>query len=97
MKSERIFVGPIYHNEEFVDNTILVQARNGKYLELYQTKNFLLRLALEFSLLQDSSFIGNSNTAKRYTKSEELRPYISTKTQVSLKRARMIHNKKKKD
>ncbi len=95
MKSERIFIGPIYSSKGKTENNVLIQARNGKYLEIQHTKNLLQRLALEISMLQNKRFIGTYVTQDSYINTQELRPYISVSTEINLKRVREIHKKKK--
>jgi len=65
MKSERIFIGPIYSSKGKTENNVLIQARNGKYLEIQHTKNLLQRLALEISMLQNKRFIGTYVNKKK--------------------------------
>lgn len=91
MKSNRIFKGTIYNKNESYSG-ILIKAKNKKYLELENTKRFLSWLALEIPILQNENFM-DETTKPYYIKKEELTPYISVETTVSLNKARKIHKK----
>ena len=96
MKSNKIFIGNIYHQQEIEQkNTILLQADNKKYLALEDSKNILNLLALKLTFLQNKQFISESEKENLYIKKDELRSYISKETTVDLKRVRKIHQKKR--
>ncbi len=76
------------NKRRIVKETILLQDRSKtKYLELQKSKNILLRVALEIPFLQNKNFISET-TEPKYICKNELRKYISKKTNVSLANAR---------
>ena len=97
MKSENIKIANIYRKTTTYEpqNQIVVEARNGKYVKLEETKKLFVKLGLLFESMQNHHFL---ETIDGYEHKEstrfvnDLKPYITTCTSVSLKQARKRNN-----